>query len=365
MSNFRLLPTLLVAAALPLLGLAQESDMFSPPPPPPEPPTEAELALDEAMEKLKGLERVRAKVRQEVDMLGQVFTVDGDFAQSGPYTFSLDLQVNGLPQAKGRMRQVSDGTVLWDVSQILDQTYYYRLDLPGLLDRIDGEPFEEIHKNYFIQQRLALSGPFWLIDGFRQSAKFDRKTEAEYNGRPVWVIKGNWKDMNVLGLPPMASAPAYIPSVIELKIDQETGWPHQVIMLGKKRSIVLGASTPKIDEKTGRPIGSVVTQEEPISKFTLTYSEIEFEPDFSVGEFTFRVPDLDRDRVRNRTPELLAELDQMARLIEADRLQNGRATQDPGAILNDVLQIPSFGGDSPAPAPPAGLGQPSTPPPGN
>jgi hypothetical protein len=344
MSNLRIVLPLLVAGTLPLLVLAQDPSA-SPQPPPAEPPTEAEQTLDEAMAKLRALEKVRAKIRQDVDMLGQRFAVEGQYAQQGQYTFSLDLQVVDLPQTRGRMRQVSDGKVLWDVSQILDQTYYYQLNLPGLLARIEEEPFEVFHRNYFIQQRLGLSGPHWLLDGLRQSVRFDRKIEGELDGRPVWIIRGNWKDTNALGIGPMAQAPAYVPTVIEVQVDRETGWPYRVLLLGKKRTMVRGSGTPKVDPGTGRPVGSIVADEEPPSRFLLSYSDVEFDPEFGPGEFSFRVPDADRDRVRDRTPDLMAELDQMARIIETQELQGGAGAEAAGSILDDAIEVPPIGGD--------------------
>src|SRR5690606_36009872 len=126
---------------------------------------------------------------------------------------------------RGRMLQVSDGQELWDVSRILDQIYYYRLELPELLRRVQEEPFDEFHRNYFLQQRLSLSGPHWLLDGLRQSVRFDRRLEGEWSGRAVWILRGRWKDLTALGLGPMAAVPAYIPSVVEVQVDKETGWP--------------------------------------------------------------------------------------------------------------------------------------------
>ncbi|QDV37909.1 LolA family protein [Tautonia plasticadhaerens] len=360
MSNLRIVLALLVAGTLPLSAPAQDptqNPSLSPPPPAAEPPTEAELTLDEAMEKLRALEKVQATIRQDVEMLGQNFSVEGQFSQEGRYRFSLDLQVVGLPQARGRMRQVSDGKVLWDVSQILDQTYYYQLGLTELLARIEGEPFEVFHRNYFIQQKLGLTGPHWLLDGLRQSVKFDRRLEGEWEGRPVWIVRGNWKDTNALGIGPMAQAPAYIPTVVEVQVDKETGWPYQVLLLGKKRAIVRGGGTPRVDPATGRPAGAVLADEEPPSRFLLTYSDVDFDPDFGPGEFAFRVPDTDRDRVQDRTPDLMAQLDQMARLIEAQKLQDASAAGSAGSILDEVIEVPTPDADPAAPPatlPPSG-----------
>ena len=76
MPNHRIVLTLAVAVALPLLALAQ-----APPPGqvPPAPPTPAEQTLDAAIEKLKAITSVRADIRQDVDMLGQKFSVVGQY----------------------------------------------------------------------------------------------------------------------------------------------------------------------------------------------------------------------------------------------------------------------------------------------
>ena len=355
MSKLRVLLCLLAIAGFCSTASAQ-NPFQAPQPTPAEPPTEAEQALDEAMTKLGALGSVRADIRQDVTMLGQDFTVLGSYSQTGPYTFLLDLEVEGLPETRGRMRQVSDGKVLYDFQQILDQRYYFRLELPEALARLNQPPFEPIHRDYIIRQQMGLTGPSALLDGLRQGVGFDRKVAGELNGRPVWILRGRWKDLAAFGLGPLASVPAYMPSVVEVQIDQETGWPYRVLLLGKRRSIIKETNTPTIDPATGRPIGNVAADDEPPSRFLLSYENVEFDPEIDPTLFIFRVPDADRDRVRDRTPEMLALIDEAARGIEIAKQQEAAAgSESTGDVLEDVIQIPSPEAEPVPEAPPAGL----------
>ena len=355
MSKLRVVLSLLAIASFGSRATAQ-NPFQAPPPTAVDPPTEAEQALDEALAKVEALGSVRADIRQDVTMLGQEFTVRGSYSQTGPYTFLLDLEVEGLPEASGRMRQVSDGEVLHDFQQILDQRYYFRLELPEALARLNQAPFEEVHREYIIRQQMGLTGPSALLDGLRQGVSFDRKTAGKLDGRPVWILRGRWKDLAAFGLGPFASVPAYMPSVVEVQVDQETGWPYRVLLLGARRSSLRKANAPTIDPATGRPIGNVAADEEPPSRFLLSYENVEFDPEIDPTLFIFRVPDADRDRVRDRTPEMLSMIDQAARGIEIAKQQDAAAgAESTGDVLEDVIQIPSPEPEPTPVAPPAGL----------
>src|SRR4051794_23183589 len=104
MPNNRLVWTLALALALPLWALAQApaptpapapaaapvpGSAPAAPVPAPEPPTEAEQALDAAIAKVKALKSVSAEITEAVDMLGQHFTVAGQYKRAGDYRILL------------------------------------------------------------------------------------------------------------------------------------------------------------------------------------------------------------------------------------------------------------------------------------
>jgi outer membrane lipoprotein-sorting protein len=361
MPNHRIVLTLAVAVALPLLALAQ-----TPPPgqAPPAPPTPAELTLDAAIEKLKAITSVRADIRQDVDMLGQKFSVVGQYLKGADYRVRLQLTIEGLPDTEGQMLQVCDGKVLWDYSKILGQEYFSRMEVLKVLDRLNSPEFDETMRSYYVQQKFGLSGPQALLEGLRQSAKFDTQEEGDLDGKAVWILRGRWSDMSPLGLGPMAPIPSYVPSVISVWVGKEDGWPYQVVMQGKKRPDI--AAERKIQlGPDGRPVGSIVKQDnEPLSRFSLRYENVELNPTLSATEFFFTVADSVAQNVRDTTSENLAELDNIAKFIATQKQMEAAKSggTPPGDLLKQGIDIPSP--ETPAPTPPPVTPVPGTPPPG-
>ena len=130
MSNLRISLSLLAVGIVTTIALAQ--DPSKPPPPRCRPSRRPRPRRPSTRRSPSSttLGPLKCKIHQEVDMLGEHFTIEGEYWHAGPYTFRLRLDVKGLPGSDGRMGQVSDGKVLWDYTELLDQHYYYRLDLP-------------------------------------------------------------------------------------------------------------------------------------------------------------------------------------------------------------------------------------------
>ncbi len=355
----RFLLALAVASILPLWVLAQApSDSEDAP----EATTEAETLIDQAINKLKLIETVQAKIRQEVEMLGQQFTVVGRYEKAPGQRLRLELEVQGLPASGGSMQQVSDGQTLWDHAQILDQNYYSRLDLSQVLQKLEDPVFDELTRRAYMDQ-LGISGPDSLLMGLRQSARFiQTPEESELDGRPIQILRGEWKDMTVMGVPegptpgPMALLPAYVPRLVEVWIGKEDGWPYKVILQGKKRPVIAQSKQFRIGPD-GRPVGPALsTPDEPPSKFILTYSDVDLDPEFESNAFAFRVPvNVQPD---DTTVERIAQLEQIAQFISAQKTSEA-AKEDSGSLLEGSLRVPPLGpepeqlGTPPRDTPPA------------
>jgi hypothetical protein len=368
MPNHRIVLTLAVAALVPLWALAQAPPQGPAPAPvaPAGPPTPAEQTIDAAITKLKALQTVRAEVRQDVDMLGQKFTVSGQYLKGPDYRVRLELQISGLPETEGRMLQISDGTVLWDYSQILGQEFYGRMEIQKVVERLNSPDFDDSIRTFYIQQQFGISGPQALLEGLRQSARFDVQEEGELDGKAVWILRGRWSDMAALGLGPMAPVPAYIPGIVSVWIGKEDGWPYQVLLQGKKRPDI--AAERKIQlGPDGRPIGNITKQEEePLSRFLLRYEEVELNPVLDDADFFFSVPSAAQSQVRDTTAERLAELDNVAKMLAAQK-QMEAAKGAGGAPAGDLLKQGIQVTPSETPPPPGGPGSvplPGTTPPG-
>lgn len=357
----RFLLALAVASILPLWVLAQAPSASDDAP---ESITEAETLIDEATNKLKQVETVQAKIRQEVEMLGQQFTVVGRYEKAPGQRLRLELEVQGLPSTGGSMQQVSDGQTLWDYARILDRDYYNRLDLSQILKKLEDPIFDELTRRIYMDQQLGLSGPDSLLQGLRQSARFIQSPEeSELDGRPVHILRGEWKDMTVMGVPdgpnpgPMALLPAYIPRLVEVWIDKESGWPYKVILQGKKRPVISQSQQFKIGHD-GRPVGPALsTSDEPPSKFILTYSDVDFDPQFEPNAFAFRLPS--DVRPDDTTVERMAQLEQIAQYISAQKASEAAKEGETGPLLEGSLRVPPLGpepeqlGTPPRDTPPA------------
>jgi hypothetical protein len=365
MPNIQILLTLALAAALTPWARAQAptpapaSIPAAPGPAPapapavpaaPEPPTEAELALDAAIGRVKALKTVSAEIAETVDMLGQRFTVAGQYKRAGDYRVVLKLTLAGLGDTRGTMLQICDGTTLWDYSEILDSQNYRRLEVGKILKRLEGPEFDAATRDYAIGQ-LGFSGPDALLSGLRKAIKFERKEAATLAGRPVWFLQGAWKDLAALtgpgqpALPPGAPLPPYVPSLASVWIGQEDGWPYQVLLEGRVPTILLTPNRPMLGPD-GRPVGRITSPRQELpSKFLLTYSQVTLDAPIALEEFAFRAPP--SARVYDQTEDRLAELEHAAQLIQQAKKAAAASKGEPE--LDGTLEVPKPSSDEAPP----------------
>ncbi len=327
MSKNRISPALGLALLVPMLAAwAQEPETsaFKPAPAPPTaktdeaplvepPPTEAETTLDEAIEKVAGLKTVAADLEQTVNMLGESFTLKGTYLQGPDYRMRLELSLQGLGDSTGAMIQACDGKVLWDYQQILDARSYHRLDLAKILERLDGSGFEPELREQVIEG-VGFSGPEALLAGLRKTVHFYNREEATLGDRPVWILRGQWKDLAALSgegqpvLPAAAALPAYVPSVAKLWIGRDDGWPYQLHLEGRIPAIIQD-NRPK--DLQGHPIGvNGAGSSVPPSRIMLTYSNVRLDPELPDDRFRLAVPT--DAQVLDDTEQFLLGLEQAA-----------------------------------------------------
>ena len=140
MPTNRLLLAATVAAALPLSAWAQTPD---PAPttaaPTPAPPTEAEKAIDEAIQKIRALKSVSADLEMKAEMLGERFSLTGQYRKAAPRLLLLHLELKGLGGMTGKMHQVCDASnTLWDYSEVLNSRKISKLSLDPLLKALES-----------------------------------------------------------------------------------------------------------------------------------------------------------------------------------------------------------------------------------
>lgn len=117
-------------------------------------------------------------------------------------------------------------------------------------------------------------------------------------------------------LPPTGQLPPFVPSVAQVWIGKDDGWPYQIQLIGKPRSLLeVGADrrprTPAPDDKP--------------TKLTLLYANVVLEPKLEAKDFAFTPPD--PKRVVDTTEDFITRLDRKA----AENLDRKKAAAAKGA----------------------------------
>ena len=155
-----------LVAVVGLLARAQAPDP-SATPAAPELPTPAETVLDTATIKVRLMDRIAAKVVQNVDMLNQQFTLTGEYFKdfkSGAsykdtmYRVRLELNLDGLGNTKATMLQVCDGKILWDYQKVLASPSYRKREITPILERLDNPVVDPLFRGIVIAN-MGFGGP--------------------------------------------------------------------------------------------------------------------------------------------------------------------------------------------------------------
>jgi outer membrane lipoprotein-sorting protein len=314
-----------------------------------EPPTEAELALDDAIKKLQALTSVSADLVQTVQMLGQRFELRGQYAKAPNYRTYLKLVLSGLGDSPGTMQQVCDGTTLWDFQQLLNDRGYQRTDIGKVLKKMDTLDLDaEIRKQ--VLDHFGFAGPEALLMGLRKAVRFDRKEAGELDGKQVWVLRGKWKDLQAITgsnqppFPATAPLPPYIPSIVAVWIGQDDGWPYKTQFEGRVPSVLDVSESRQLD-LNNRPIGrkSAATKVDP-SHLLLVYQNVKLNPSLQSDLFFFELPP--GVQPRDETDQILIRLEQTAAVI-AEQKKADAARE--GADVSQPIRVPGPASDTPPP----------------
>lgn len=309
--------------------------------------------LDEAVKKVGELKAVSADVTQYVEMLGQKFDLKGQYLKAPGYRVYLKLSVNGLGDTAGTMLQICDGQLLWDYQQVLTNKFYSRLDVSKVLKKLEAPEFGAETRKKVLDQ-IGFAGPEALLIGLRESLKFDRKEADKLDGKDVWVLRGEWKDLARLRGPnqpqfqPNSPLPAYVPSFATVWLGQDDGWPYKVQLEGRVPSVL--EETRQLGPD-GKPIGAkgAAPKVQP-SKLLLLYTNVKLNPDLKPETFAFQAPP--ETPVMDLTDQFLLSLEQGAAALQAEQKKAAasKETELPQAIpvpKPDNLVPPPGGAISP------------------
>jgi outer membrane lipoprotein-sorting protein len=314
------------------------------------PPTEAERAIDVAIGKISKLQSVAAELEQDVEMLNQKFKITGRYLRAPNTRLYVLLTVStGLPDTTGRFLQVCDGETLWEYELVLDQSYYRKLLIKPILERLNSPDLDpEIRLKATTQ--MGVAGPETLLIGLRKALLFDQKEEATLDGKKVWRFHGTWKSrqglaFNAQPVNPIGPLPPYIPMDAVLYLGMEDGWPYKLELLGREASDLADVRKKGPD---GKIIGSKASREKiPRTKITMTYSNVKLNAAIRQDEFVFQAPA--NASVADDTESLIKTLD---RALEASaQKKKADAARKDGEVLPNSIDVPVPGGAPGEPKP--------------
>jgi hypothetical protein len=366
MPAYRFIPALGVALMISMAAWAQLPAPAAPGAPAqgaipaiaPAPPTPAETTIDEAVKKLKAVKLVSAELVQSVEMLGQSFKVKGQYLRAPGHRSKLMLTLVGLGDAKGRMQQICDGQTLWDFSQVLDSQSCRKFLVQPVLQRLESPDCDALLRDGMMSQ-LGFAGPDALLTGLRNACLFNQRDEGSFKAeggadKKIFILRGEWKDRAALTGPgqppinPIGALPPYVPSVVEVWIGQDDGWPYRVQLAGKP---MVGPTTMQQQiGPDGRPIGAKIpVQKEKPSKIILIYSNVDLQPKLTDADFAFQPPQ--GVQPQDGTQGLTAFLDQQ--LADRANKRKADANATSGVILDQAIPVPKVPAEGRAPlAPP-------------
>jgi outer membrane lipoprotein-sorting protein len=317
---------------------------------PEEPPTQAERDIDAAIKKVADLKSVAADLVQEVNLLNQKYSIKGTYRKGANNLVYLRLTVSGLADSEATSLQVCDGETLWDYQVVLNSPFYRKLSIKPILERLHSPELNPALRDQAIAQ-MGMSGPETLLVGLRKAMKFNLKEESELDGRKVWKFRGTWKSRQGLtgldGRPVAAGGflPPHIPMDATLYLGKEDGWPYQIVLVGRKPSI-LETRRPGPD---GRPVlvkGSIdkVTPGE----IKLVYKDVKLNTKLRLEEFAFQAPPT--ANVDDSTEMLIKGLDQAIQM-EIQRKKNEAAKKEGPTLDEPPIGVPLAPAEKPAPRP--------------
>ena len=317
---------------------------------PEEPPTQAERDIDAAIKKVASLKSVTAELVQEINMLNQKYSIKGTYRKGANNLVFLRLGLAGLADSEATSLQVCDGETLWDYQLVLSSSFYRKMSIKPILERLHSPELNPTLRDQAIAQ-MGMAGPETVLLGLRKAMKFNLKEEGELDGRKVWKFRGTWRSrQGLVGLdgrpvPAGGFLPVYIPMDATLYLGKEDGWPYQLVLVGRKPSILETRRTGP--DGRAVPVAKGLSDKVVPGEIKLIYKDVKLNAKLRLEEFAFQAPP--NANVDDSTEMLIKGLDQAIQ-VEIQRKKNEAAKKE-GPLLDEPTGVPKAPAETPAPRP--------------
>jgi len=200
---------------------------------PPAVPDAATL-LAQSRAKLGEYRTLKAQLAETIDFgPARRFKASGVYLQGAGNKVALDLTIL-VGKNKGRLRQISEGDVLWNVYETGETPKITRRDLKQILAVAKGA---EAKSTWLAE--LGLGGLPALLASIEGAIDLQPTTAAVIEGRSFYVLEGTWKpairqqfeaQLQQSPSPPNGPKmlPVHIPEYVRLYFDAETLFPYRI-----------------------------------------------------------------------------------------------------------------------------------------
>ena len=192
----------------------------------------AESELRRARSSLSQASSLSARLVETISLFDRNVRAEGRYLQSSNRRIRLELKLK-LGQTSGSLLEVCDGEILWSKQDVGPDTTITRRNVNQILDA--ARQSGAVPENMLIAD-LGLGGLPALLASIERSFDFTGLKSDRLRDRPVVILQGQWKPPVVATLNPGGDPnqlPPYIPDLIRIYLDEETGFPLRIMYLKK------------------------------------------------------------------------------------------------------------------------------------
>jgi hypothetical protein len=165
---------------------------------------------------------IKTAIWEEVEAQGLNFQAEGHYLAGKGNQVKLDLVLQ-VGDAKGSLQVISDGQVMWEITQVGSQPPdIAKTDLRKALQPLEKATVLK-QRDLYLQSK-SFAGLLPLLSALRKDIAFKEMKTMHWRGRDVILLSGPWSQ-------PVTEAkqwPDYLPRQCRLYLDKETYWPHRV-----------------------------------------------------------------------------------------------------------------------------------------
>lgn len=188
---------------------------------------DAQPLFEKAVAAIQSFKSVQATLIEQVFIGDLPMRMPGRYVSRGEQV-RLELQVRLGGNAHGSLLEVSDGDILWSLTEIAGNKQVTLRNLKQIQAAVTEQPLATTWKT-----ELGLGGLPGLMNSLNRTMQFQDVKESGEGSSRFLVIKGKWTPEALARWqrPNDKDLPPYIPDQLRIYLDPETLFPHRFIYL--------------------------------------------------------------------------------------------------------------------------------------